>query len=65
MTITQIFSLMDGSVKVCLMGKGIEKIAISGTVEAIEAFVTDSLLNAAVVHIAHTPQGFKITADFA
>lgn len=64
MTIAGIFELMDVYDEVCLMDKYADEMTLTGTIEAIQAFVQGGFLQTKVDRITHTEQGFTIMADF-
>lgn len=64
MTIAGMFELMDAYDEVCLADKYADEMTLTGTIEAIQAFVQGGFLQTKVDRIAHTEQGFMIMADF-
>lgn len=64
MTIAGMFELMDAYDEVCLVDKYADEMTLTGTIEAIQAFVQGGFLQTKVDRIAHTEQGFMIMADF-
>lgn len=64
MTIAEVFELMDVYDEVCLADTYADEMTLTGTIEAMQAFVQKQFLQAKVDRIAHTEQGFMIMADF-